>query len=488
MVYLDHRRFLPNDDPLRKLKAGFPSGKKQLKAPPPYKDMSFIDGASSRLTDTSMSKKTVLRNTGFKGEYTLRKLNHHDKFLNTPVEPMHLIKNLVEHIVRLISGAEDSFKVRNEEKARGRFTSAWVTSKVKSSRLPSAPFRLTPQQATLADTRLMSIQVPKGFGLKPKQLFTGKFTGMKSHSWKQLVATNILKYCIRGTLGQQQRRTLFFFCDVLAQLCADSVNMSLLEQLEYDVHHSLSLIERDFPVSLNVIVFHLLHHLPFYLRRFGPARVFWMYPYERMNSWVIRRVHNRRYPEATVVETYRIFEWASFLQRSCELPSDAITTPETDCESAGDRMISSPSLLSTVEFANLQSLYTTNSLRSELKREVKKMSNYTYTDAHSRTVTLTSASSDTRYTVSSYVFIKLEQTRIVGRISFFFQHSLSDDVYAYVHWFSNPKKEPESELFYIYLHSFSSVNPVTLVSTLSHPIVTATDIDDSNRLWILSLF
>ena len=33
----------------------------------------------------------------------LQTLSHHDHFLNTPVEHMHLIKNIVEHIVRLVS-------------------------------------------------------------------------------------------------------------------------------------------------------------------------------------------------------------------------------------------------------------------------------------------------------------------------------------------------------------------------------------------------
>ena len=66
------------------------------------------------------------------------------------------------------------------------------------------------------------------------------------------------------------------------------------------------MVERDFPVSMNVIIFHLLHHLPFFIRCFGPVSGFWMYPYERFNSWISRRVNNRRYPEATVVETVHL--------------------------------------------------------------------------------------------------------------------------------------------------------------------------------------
>ena len=69
------------------------------------------------------------------------------------------------------------------------------------------------------------------------------------------------------------------------------------------MHRALSLLERDFPVSLRASVFHLLHHLPYYIRGFGLTYSFWMYPFERFNSWVARCVLNRRFPESTVVET-----------------------------------------------------------------------------------------------------------------------------------------------------------------------------------------
>ena len=148
----------------------------------------------------SLKENKTKRDTGVKGEYCLRKLGCHDRFFNTPVEPMHLIKNIVEHIVLLMSGAEDSLKVRTEEKVRGPFLEAWVTGK--TNRLPSAPFRLSAEEAKLADERMISIQVPKCFDWKPKPLFSVKGKGMKSHSRKQLVSAHILKYCLRGLLGQ----------------------------------------------------------------------------------------------------------------------------------------------------------------------------------------------------------------------------------------------------------------------------------------------
>ena len=69
-------------------------------------------------------------------------------------------------------------------------------------------------------------------------------------------------------------------------------------------------------------------------KQFGPPQVFWMCPFERFNFWIISRVKNRRYPESTVIETYRLFELANFLQRSGELPNTAVTLTHDDMQLA----------------------------------------------------------------------------------------------------------------------------------------------------------
>ena len=57
---------------------------------------------------------------------------------------------------------------------------------------------------------------------------------------------------------------------------------------------------------------------------------------ERSNSWVSRQVLNRRYPESTVLETYRLHEFSSFLHISGQLPDNGIVelTEEGDQESS----------------------------------------------------------------------------------------------------------------------------------------------------------
>ena len=54
---------------------------------------------------------------------------------------------------------------------------------------------------------------------------------------------------------------------------------------------------------------------------------------ERFNSWIARRVLNRRYPEATVMETYRIYKLTFFLEMSGRLPGGSIVDVHGDDES-----------------------------------------------------------------------------------------------------------------------------------------------------------
>lgn len=104
------------DDPLRRKRARFPS-KKAPQDPPILKTQAYVDEANERYERAaSKEKKTqIAQETGCKGTYALRKLPNHDRILGTPVEPMHLIKNIVEHVVRLITGSEDSHKVQQEK-------------------------------------------------------------------------------------------------------------------------------------------------------------------------------------------------------------------------------------------------------------------------------------------------------------------------------------------------------------------------------------
>lgn len=109
MVYLNHHSFLPVIHALRTQNEGSSTIK-----PPPHKHTQYIDRANARysVATSTAEKKELSRETSCKGPYPLP---FHDCYQNTPVEPMHLLKNIAEHIVKLVLGI-DSVMVRFEEK------------------------------------------------------------------------------------------------------------------------------------------------------------------------------------------------------------------------------------------------------------------------------------------------------------------------------------------------------------------------------------
>ena len=516
MVYLQHRRFLPPGDPLHLDINQFPHKEVCAEDAPNAKTQKFVNDANDeyKTKTTAKARTEHAQTTGCTGSYALRSLTYHDRYLNTPVEPMHLIKCISEHIVKLISGAEDSVKVRSEEKNRMRFTSSWpmevqVGSATKII-LPPAPFRLSKSEMKIANQRALNIRTPHSVDWKAQMIFSEKIH-MKSIHWKHVIASGILKYCIRDLLGSKQRKTVTELCEVLSQLVAEEVDMSHLDVLEYRTHRVLALLERDFPVSMNVIVFHLLHHLPMFLKRFGPAYSFWMYPLERFNSWIGRRVHNRRYPEATVIETYRLFEFTAFLSLAKLLPQDSIADIDSILD---DKMLESDvhesdpetsraSCLNEVMFLSLKQFYQQSQqsgIDLDAGHEIASVNVpvniitsckfLVKVDRHGRHVRYSPYSPSLKHSSCIvYMHTPGSEQLVFGEIKSRFQHKFngSTNSLVYVHWFDNFHKDIPSNLIYVNTNDSAeaSLNPIAHITDLSKPLIHAYD-GEEGKVWILN--
>ena len=56
-------------------------------------------------------------------------------------------------------------------------------------------------------------------------------------------------------LGDKQRKTLFFFLDTLKSTLAESHHPSELSHLKEQLNDALAMLERDFPISVQVLQF-----------------------------------------------------------------------------------------------------------------------------------------------------------------------------------------------------------------------------------------
>ena len=115
-------------------------------------------------------------------------LKYHNPISQTVPDAMHTVKVVMEHLLYLIIGKEDSQKVREAEIELQRFnltsTPVAPAPKKRKNELGLAPYRITKEEIKLADQRACSIVCPVHIDFIPRAFFSK--TNFKSHDWKQV--------------------------------------------------------------------------------------------------------------------------------------------------------------------------------------------------------------------------------------------------------------------------------------------------------------
>ena len=87
-------------------------------------------------TEGARNRTLILQQSGYKGPYALQRAPYQEHILNTPIDPMHVIKNIVDRFISLV---DERILTKYEMKNNGgRFHSTWL--KEGSNVLPPAPF------------------------------------------------------------------------------------------------------------------------------------------------------------------------------------------------------------------------------------------------------------------------------------------------------------------------------------------------------------
>ena len=200
---------------------------------------------------------------------------------------------------------------------------------------------------------------------------------------------------------------------------------------------------------------------------------------------------NRRFPESTVVETYRLSEWANFMLVAGQLPLTSIVDEDETLETH-DYTSNYPQVtLTTEQSRDILQHYLMESDCSvitglDLSNKANKVLRYTYVDTHNRQITITS-DKDNSYSRSSYVCMVDGSNYRVGRIYGIFHHQFqsTQTTFVNVYWFDGPYLDKDSQLHYVITESDSfTIVPFKYVSP---PLVVAQDDENPKRLWILIL-
>ncbi|XP_062596774.1 uncharacterized protein LOC134258258 [Saccostrea cucullata] len=320
-IHLSNRRFLDSNHRMRSEDGFGKRGCEREQKPTSY---TCEEEAELRkefeLKRNKSQKAKHQKETGLKGEYSLQKLPYHNRMQQMQADGMHTFADFVNHVLEMLTGKLSSEKVLHCEHSYARFTDIVAddeqlesrpkkkkTDKTQTSRQDSSrtiPWELTKKQIKEADKRACEIVYSQANGITPGPHFSKPWTLRTMSSKLQFVTTGGLQWCIRGFLPPKQEETLFFVFDTLKRVISSSIYQAAIEQLQIDVHHALCLVERDFPLSLQNLTTHLIHHIVDGLEEFGPVYGRWLFPYERANGWISRQCLRKGVEESTVMETY----------------------------------------------------------------------------------------------------------------------------------------------------------------------------------------
>ena len=138
-----------------------------------------------------------------------------------------------------------------------------------------------------------------------------KFGHLKSHDCHMLM-TQLLPVALRGILPPNVRLATVKLCAFLNAISQKAIDPTDLAKLQNDVVQCLVSFELVFPPSFFDIMTHLLVHLVKEITILGPVFLHNMFPFERFMGVLKKYVHNRAWPEESIVKGYGTEEVIEF--------------------------------------------------------------------------------------------------------------------------------------------------------------------------------
>ncbi|XP_052097487.1 uncharacterized protein LOC127732488 [Mytilus californianus] len=357
VVHLHNRPFLPLQHDLRNNENEFAlKGKETSSKPVSFTKEEELEIRSRYDGLPNQNQKSILqKQTGLKGTYSFMRLPYHNRKEQMQPDGMHTIADVIGNVLGMVTGKDDNKKVRNGEEDFNRFKETWikrddedaepcseVTRKRKNDNqsnakqkkqklqteigeeLPKAPWKVDKPGLKVADTRAKNLVYPIGYDYLADNHFSKPWTLRTMHGKHQFVKSGAALWCLRGLLPKRQENTLRKLFSAIDMMTHESYDSDELDDIIQFTSEAMSLLERDFPIALQTITTHLMHHIPEGYADFGPLYGRWLFPFERINSWITRQALNKNKIEATIMETYAIYDWCVFMIMSGKIKQDDI--------------------------------------------------------------------------------------------------------------------------------------------------------------------
>jgi hypothetical protein len=160
------------------------------------------------------------------------------------------------------------------------------------------------------------LKILTGYCANPKRLVNMRelkfnYGCMKAHDC-HVIMTQLLPVALRGILSPKVGAPIIKLCSFFKPISKKVIDVSTLDQLQWDIAETLCRIEMHFPPTYFEISMHLLIHLVDQIRALGPMYLHQMFPFERLMKVFRRYIRNKFRTEGGMVEDWSTEEAIEF--------------------------------------------------------------------------------------------------------------------------------------------------------------------------------
>jgi hypothetical protein len=172
--------------------------------------------------------------------------------------------------------------------------------------LPMACYNLDIEERRALLTFVKNLKAPTGFSANPKKLVSMKdlsFHYCKAHDY-HIMLTVYLPIVIRAIKPEFLKMAITRMCYFFSKISQKSFHRQELCDLHDFMVETQNQLEMCLPPAFFDIMVYLMIHLIHQIEALGPSYLHEMWAYERFMSVLSQYVHNRAYPEGSMIKGY----------------------------------------------------------------------------------------------------------------------------------------------------------------------------------------
>lgn len=227
------------------------------------------------------------------------------------IDAMHVQKNVFESLIATLmdtAKSKDSLRARRDMEQLKVMPELHPIHDPKTGKytINQASFNLEREERRGICTSVKGTKVPTGFSANPKKLVSMKdlsFENCKAHDCHMML-TVFLPIAIRAIKPEFLKMAITRMCYFWSRITQKKISKNELNDLHDFVVETQAQLEMCLPPAFFDTMVHLMIHMVHQIQALGPCYLHEMWAYERFMSVLSRYVHNRAYPEGSMIEGY----------------------------------------------------------------------------------------------------------------------------------------------------------------------------------------